>query len=242
MLIHRAEFSMTLLGSLLRILFYIIFFELIFAEIEQLGGWSKAECYLWVASFNTLLMLGDLFMGSFTRFSQDLRRGQIDLSLTKPCSFQVITFFKEMKLDSFVNIFLVAGLVFYANSLSELQFTSLNLLGAGLFFVLATWLYYSMHLFIYTHVFYFERLDNLEGTVWHISQASRYPRQIYTGLSKLIFWWILPVASIVSIPTELALGVLTSQNLLIFLGLCVIFSVISNVYFRFGIKHYNSAN
>jgi ABC-2 type transport system permease protein len=242
-MIYRADFLITIVAMFFWVGIYATFFEVIFLHIDSLAGWNKAQALMFVAFYYFVQGINNvLFRESFEGFGETMRRGQLDPILTKPGSLHLQLFFRNIRFDHLLD-FLITGLlflyIFWSNdmNLSWMDF------GFGLFLsIFGNILLYGILLIMASVLFWVDRLDSFGSTMWHALQASRYPRQIFTGTGRWILQFILPIALIVSVPTEFALGA-GSWNLLgYFVIISFVFLGLGMGLFHLGLKRYNSAN
>ena len=222
---------------------YVVFFEVIFLHTGNIAGWGRGEVLTFLAFYYFITGLGNVFYReSFEQFSEKMRRGLIDQKLTKPVSFQIITFFEHIRFDHFIDVFVTGLLFIYISVETDVVFSLPYLFTALIISLLGNTLFYGTLLFVTSFTFIVDRFDAASSFIWHISQVSRYPRQIYTGVGKYIFQFFFPIALIASIPAEFALQSANLNLLGYFLGISILFLIIGNLFFRWGLSRYSSAN
>jgi ABC-2 type transport system permease protein len=242
-LIYRINFLITFIAMILWIGLYVVFFEVIFSHIDSLAGWEKEEVMIFLAFYYLFQGFRNIFYSDgFDGFGRKIRRGEIDPYLTKPASLQMLSFLQDVRFDHLIDL-VMTGLLFLYIALAYDYSFSLPFLAMGILLcILGTLLFYGVLLMIASFVFYIEKLDSLNSIVWNITQVSRYPRQIYTKLGKIIFQFIFPIALITSIPAEMTLANNEWEVLIYFCVISVVALFLGNFFFSRGVKHYDSAN
>lgn len=242
-MIYRINFLITLVSMGFWIIIYVLFFEVLFLHIDNLAGWTKSELLIFLGFYYFSQAIGNVFFReSFEQIGEEIRRGNLDQALIKPASTQVLIFFRAIRFDHIIDFFLVFILFAYAFATGDIV-ASPTLFGLGLILaILGNFLFYGILICITSLLFFVEKLDGLASLMWHASQISRYPRQIFTGIGKTIFQFVIPLSLIVSLPSELALGKI-DMNLLLFLIFITIFIfTFGNIIFRIGLGKYTSSN
>lgn len=242
-LIYRTNFWISLFAMALWMGIYVIFFEILFMHIDDLAGWSKGEMLIFLAFYYFVQAMGNvLYRESFEIFGDKMRQGGIDFVLTKPVSKQILLFFDEIRFDHIVDFFLTALLFVYALVQTGIVIQpGLFLIGIVLA-IFGNILFYGLLLLIASLLFYVDRMDGIGSFMWHLSQISRFPRQIYSGWGKWLFQFIFPLALLVSLPTEVALGRIDIKMLFYFIAISLLFFALGNLSFSLGLRRYSSAN
>lgn len=242
-IIYRVNFLITLWSMALWIAIYVIFFEVIFTHVDTVAGWNRSEMLLFLAFYYFMQSIGNIFYReSFEVFDQEIRRGRIDQALTKPASTQILLFFRILRFDHLVDFFLTFIIFAYIFMTTDLVIKAPMLIAGLLVAVFGNLLFYGLLLALASLLFYVEKMDGIGSFMWHLSQISRYPRQIYKGIGKILFEFIFPIALIASVPAEIALGKSSFALLTYFAFVSVIFFLLGNIIFRIGLKRYSSSN
>lgn len=242
-MIYRANFVITAFSMTLWIGVYILFFEVLFLHVDNVAGWNKAEMLTFLAFYYLSQSIGAiLFRDGFEKFSDKMRRGEIDFALTKPASKQILLFFDEVRFDHIIDVVFFVLLFGYIILYTDAPITTpLLLLGIAISLI-AQLLYYGLLLMTASVIFFFERFEALGSFIWHMSQISRYPRQIFTGITGIMVQFIFPIALTAAVPAEFALNQGSFKLALFISGMSVLMFVLGLSFFNLGLKHYESAN
>src|SRR5467141_4440418 len=182
----------------------IVFFSIIFGQVDRIGDWTKWEVVLLVGTHQ---MIAQLFQGFFfvniANIPELVRTGKLDSLLVLPIDSQFAVSTKQFGLDSIINAAL--GGVVVCVSLSRLgvlpNLISILLYVTALGFGIAV--HYSIMLGLAAVSFWIVRAQGLVYGYFNFLNIARYPDTIYPWLFKIIFGWVIPVVIIANIPARL---------------------------------------
>jgi ABC-2 type transport system permease protein len=223
----------------------IVFFSIIFGNVDRIGDWTKWEVVLLVGTHQ---MIAQLFQAFFfvnvANIPELVRTGRLDSLLVLPIDSQFAVSTKQFGLDSIVNAALGGAVVCIALSRLNIvpNLTSILLYLIALGFGIAV--HYSIMLGLAAVSFWIIRAQGLVYGYFNFLNIARYPDAIFPWLFRLIFGWIIPVVIIANIPARLLIKSL-GQPLPLMLHLVVASTVVfwlSRVFWKFALRHYSSAS
>ena len=241
----KANFILWMLVEVLWFCGQIVFFSIIFGQVDRIGDWTKWEVVLLVGTHQ---MIAQLFQAFFfvnvANIPELVRTGKLDSLLVLPVDSQFAVSTKQFGLDSVINAAL--GGVVVCVSLSKLGivpgpmsiFLYLTALGFGIA------VHYSIMLSLAAVSFWIVRAQGLVYGYFNFLNIARYPDVIYPRVFRFIFGWIIPVVIIANIPARLLIKPL-GQPAWLMLHLIVASSIIfgaSRFFWRFALRHYSSAS
>src|SRR5215211_5543655 len=116
----KANFILWMLVEVLWFCGQILFFSIIFGQVEQIGDWSKWEVVLLVGTHQIIAQLFQaFFFMNVANIPELVRTGKLDSLLVLPLNSQFAVSTKQFGLDSIINALL--GLVVVIVSLRQLQ-------------------------------------------------------------------------------------------------------------------------
>src|SRR3981189_3789873 len=179
----------------------IVFFSIIFGQVDRIGDWTKWEVVLLVGTHQIVAQLFQaFFFVNVANIPELVRTGKLDSLLVLPIDSQFAVSTKQFGLDSIVNAAL-GGLVVCV-ALSRLNIvpdlTSILLYLVALGFGIAV--HYSIMLALAAVSFWIVRAQGLVYGYFNFLNIARYPDVIYPWLFRLIFSWIIPVVIVANIP------------------------------------------
>jgi ABC-2 type transport system permease protein len=73
-------------------------------------------------------------------------------------------------------------------------------------------------------------------------ETARYPRDIYKGIGKALFTFIIPISLIGTAPASVLAGRSSGPLLFLSVGVALFFLLIGSLIWRVSIRHYSSAS
>jgi ABC-2 type transport system permease protein len=241
----KANFLLWMLVEVLWFVGQIVFFSIIFGNVDRIGDWTKWEVVLLIGTHQ---MISQLFQAFFfvniAAIPELVRTGKLDSLLVLPVDSQFAVSTKQFGLDSVVNALLGGVVVVF--SLAKLGHTpgptSILLYFIAVGFGIAV--HYSIMLSLAAVSFWIVRAQGLVYGYFNFLNIARYPDVIYPRIFRLVFGWIIPVVIIANIPARLLIKSLGQPTWLMF-HLVVASTIVfwlSRVFWRFALRHYSSAS
>jgi ABC-2 type transport system permease protein len=241
----KANFLLWMLVEVLWFVGQIVFFSIIFGNVDRIGDWTKWEVVLLIGTHQ---MISQLFQAFFfvnvAAIPELVRTGKLDSLLVLPIDSQFAVSTKQFGLDSIVNA-AVGGIV-VGVSLSKLGIVpgpmSILLYIVALGFGVAV--HYSIMLSLAAVSFWIVRAQGLVYGYFNFLNIARYPDSIFPRLFKFIFSWIVPVVVVSNVPARL-LAKSFDQPWPLMLKLVIASTIIfclSRAFWRFALRRYSSAS
>jgi len=241
----KANFILWMLVEVLWFCGQILFFSIIFGQVDKIGDWTKWEVVLLVGTHQIIAQLFQaFFFMNISNIPELVRTGKLDSLLVLPVNSQFAVSTKQFGLDSVLNA-LLGGVVVIV-SLAQLEIVptvaSVLLYLAALAFGVA--IHYSIMLSLAAVSFWIVRAQGLVYGYFNFLQIARYPDVIFPRMFRFIFGWIIPVIIVANIPARLLIKPLSEPTWLIF-HLAVAGSgalVFSGIFWQFALRRYSSAS
>jgi len=241
----KANFLLWMLVEVLWFVGQIVFFSIIFANVDRIGDWTKWEVVLLVGTHQ---MISQLFQAFFfvnvANVPELVRTGKLDSLLVLPIDSQFAVSTKQFGLDSVVNAVLGGVVVIF--SLSKLGYIpgpmSILLYIVAIGFGIAV--HYSIMLSLAAVSFWIVRAQGLVYGYFNFLNIARYPDAIFPRLFKIIFGWIIPVVIVSNIPARLLIKSFGQPWPLMFqlvVASTVVFCL-SRAFWGFALRRYSSAS
>jgi ABC-2 type transport system permease protein len=241
----KANFILWMIVEVLWFCGQIVFFGIIFGQVDQICDWSKWEVVLLLGTHQ---MIAQLFQAFFfvnvSNIPELVRTGKMDSLLVLPIDSQFAVSTKQFGLDSVLNA-LLGGVVVIV-SLAQLHVTP----SAGAIFLYVVALgfgvavHYSIMLTLAAVSFWIVRAQGLVYGYFNFLHIARYPDCIFPKGFLLVFGWIIPVVIVANIPARLLIKSLGQPGWLM-LHLVLAGSIafaLSRIFWRFALRHYSSAS
>ncbi len=241
----KANFLLWMLVEVLWFCGQIVFFSIIFGNVNRIGDWSKWEVVLLVGTHQIIAQLFQaFFFVNVANIPELVRTGRLDSLLVLPVDSQFAVSTKQFGLDSVINAIVGAAVV--CVSLSKLGVaptpTAILLYLIALCFGIAV--HYSIMLSLAAVSFWIVRAQGLVYGYFNFLNIARYPDVIFPRLFRFIFGWIIPVVIVANIPARLLIKSMGQPNQLM-LQLVIASSIVfwlSRSFWRFALRHYSSAS
>jgi ABC-2 type transport system permease protein len=223
----------------------LVFIEVIFSNVDQIGDWSKWQMVLLVGTHQ---IISQIFQGFFftnlVNLPELVRTGKLDFILLQPVDGQFATSVRQFGMDSIVNALVGVGIVTY--SLHRLHVVP----GASqIILYLATMLlgvtiHYSILFSLGTASFWITRSQGLVWGYYNLIGLARYPDAVFKGVVKFVFSWLIPVIVVTNVPARVLMNASeTPWWLIIHLMLAsALMLLTSRILWRFALNRYSSAS
>src|SRR4026207_359187 len=200
----KANFLLWMVVEVLWFCGQIVFFSIIFGNVDRIGDWTKWEVVLLIGTHQ---MIAQLFQAFFfvnvANIPELVRTGKLDSLLVLPIDSQFAVSTKQFGLDSVLNALLGGVVVIVA--LSQLHVTPGP--GAILLYLIALGfgvaVHYSIMLTLAAVSFWIVRAQGLVYGYFNFLQLARYPDAIFPRIFQFVFSWIVPVIIVANTPARL---------------------------------------
>jgi ABC-2 type transport system permease protein len=240
-----------LLGVAVEFLWFglmVLFYEVVYAQTPDLGGWSKHEYLVLLGTYFVLTgLIETLVMPNCAELAELVRTGKLDFALLKPVDEQFLLTTQRVDWTTFSNVCYGLGLAVYGAfgsasvpSLMDLLIY-LILLASGYAF------FYSVMVTLAVTAVWVVRNQSIYEQWWYVNMFSRYPGEIFEGWWARPLRWVLtyifPVLVVVSSPAKLLASRLWEpEGVALSLAAGVGGLVISRHVFRRVLRHYRGAS
>ena len=241
----KANFLLWMLVEVLWFCGQIVFFSIIFGNVDQIGDWSKWEVVLLVGTHQIIAQLFQaFFFMNVSNIPELVRTGKLDTLLALPVDSQFAVSTKQFGLDSVINA-LLGGVVVIV---SLVNLSIVPTIGSVLLYLVAlafgVTIHYAIMLALAAVSFWIVRAQGLVYGYFNFLQIARYPDAIFPRMFRFVFSWIVPVIIVANIPARLLIKPL-EQPLWLMFHLTVAGSaalLMSRVFWRFALRRYSSAS
>ncbi len=218
-------------------------FEVLFQHTRSISGWTLESTRV----FMGVLFVVDgiwmiLFSENLDRFSDKVRKGELDLLLAKPVNSQFMISFQKMNTAYIGNVMLATSWMIW--SITQLPTpmewwrlsTLLVLIPCGLA------ISYSCRFFFSVTALIFTRAENINYVWYQLYRLGTRPDSIYPAWLRYAILTIVPVAFLASVPSRM---IVDTPDLVLFFGaiaVAVIFVYLSTRYWSLALRKYSSAS
>lgn len=207
----RAAYSSDLLAALfsevLSQLSSVVFVLVVFTQVPDLQGWSRAGM---IFLYGYFLVPFALFQGVAANLwvfgDRFIIKGELDRILTRPVNPVLQLVLEGLELEALLGV--VSGMIVMVVSGRGLGLhwgwgqTAALLL----FSVSGALIYVGLYVTLATLAFWTDSRTGLMPLLWNFNAYARYPVSIYNRFLRLVLTWVLPFAFAGSIPAAALLG------------------------------------
>jgi ABC-2 type transport system permease protein len=242
---YRLNFVFTFLSTTLWVLSELAFLSFLLLRYQTFAGWNIYEMALLVG-FNQLWAGGVLYFivwPSLITFAEYIKAGAIDKILTYPISTRYYISVFRINWASLSIVF--NGVVIIIYSLVKLKyFPSIGQI--ILFFILGLlsyWIIYCIQFIASCLTFWLTNAGSYLYIISTLDRLSRFPYEIFSkGIFFMLFTFVVPVTIISNVPVRALIGILDWKFVLYTSIVAIIFSILSHVLWKLGIRRYESAS
>ncbi len=236
---YRMDIIFGLLSSIIWLGVPIIFFKVVYLNVDQIAGWTFNETILLVGVYTLIdgLMMACL-VSSMPSLEHDIREGTLDTILLKPINSQLYYLLHSVDFTQLLNSIL--GLIVIIYAVRNLYFSLFQIVCFIISCLFGCVLYYSLWFLWTISTFWFPTNFGRSDLFLSMIQISRYPSSIYKGVGQILFNFILPFGMIAA-PAAIVLLRKNFMILLIQLIVVIIFIALDVIFWKLGIRKYDGA-
>jgi ABC-2 type transport system permease protein len=179
----------------------------VFGRRSGVAGWTFEEALVVIGWF--LVMKGILegaVNPSLAAVVEHIRKGTLDFVLLKPADAQFLV--STQKFQPWRAADVVGGLVVFAAAFHRMGRapTPAHVATAVLLLACAALILYSLWILVISAAFFVVKVDNLSFLFVSIFDAARWPADVFRGLLRAIFTFVVPLAIMTTFPARALLG------------------------------------
>ena len=241
----KANFVLWLFTELLWFFGQIIFVDVLFLYTDRIGDWSKWEVVLLIGTHQIISQVFQaVFYVNLANLPELVRTGRMDLLLLLPMDAQFAVSAYRFGLDNFVNAGVGVGFVVFSLSKLGVVPSAVQIACYAVAIVLGAAIHYAIMFTLATLSFWIVRAQGLIYGYFNFLSIARYPDQVFGGVFKLIFTWLIPVIVVANAPARI-LARASEQPfapMLQLLAVCGLSLFLSRLFWLFALRRYSSAS
>jgi ABC-2 type transport system permease protein len=210
---------------------------------STVNGWDAPSALIVMAYFTALrAILEGIVSPSLVDLVEKIRTGSFDYVLLKPVDAQLMVSASRYEPWKLFDLLGAILLVIYAFMKKGGPPPADDLaLGLGMFFAGAIAMY-ALWIVCAAAAFWVGRLDNLMYLLGAIFDTARWPVQVFPGLWRIVFTFVIPVAVMTTFPAMALLGRLDARTIVATIAGALAMLAISRLVWRSAIRSYTSAS
>lgn len=212
-------------------------------QASNVGGWSRGELFIVQGVYS--IVFGFLFFlvdQNLVVLVEDVWKGNFDFKLLKPVDSQFMASIGYMKFNAIFRILAGVLLVVFAVHAYHMPMNIGLILSFFVLCICSMSVAYSLWLLISMVSFWTPNTFNLSAAMVSVTALSRYPLIMFRSLGEPLFYLLLPLIVITTVPAQ----ILTGKVDLSLVALSLLFSVggiylVRKLWF-FSLRFYTSAS
>ncbi|HSN13329.1 MAG TPA: ABC-2 family transporter protein, partial [Anaeromyxobacteraceae bacterium] len=179
----------------------------VFGRRREVAGWSFEEALVVIGWFMVMKgILEGAVNPSLAAVVEHIRKGTLDFVLLKPADAQFLVSTQKFAPWRIADV--VAGMATFAIAFHRMG----RVPGAGaiasavLMLGCAALILYSLWILVVSAAFFVVKVDNLSFLFVSIFDAARWPSDVFRGLLRIVFTFVIPLAVMTTLPARALLG------------------------------------
>lgn len=240
---YRANLLLNLLQVIIDVAIGVIVIRLVFANVDDLSGWSQSELLVVLGTFTIVdSLLRAVVLPNMWAIVRDVQDGSFDAVLMMPVDEQLVVTARELSVWDLSGVLIGAGVTVYAAAGLE-TVTAAEVTAYLALLPVAIAIVYSFFLAVTSLAFRIIRLDELLFRLaQNASYAGRWPLGIYPNWLRVSLTLIVPIGIAVTIPASALSGRMSWATLAVAVIAAGAVVTASRWIFRRGIRAYSGAS
>ena len=241
----KGNFLLWMVTELLWFLGQILFVDVLFLYTDQISSWTKWEVVLLIGTHQIISQIFQAFCYmNLSNLPELVRTGRLDLMLLLPMDAQFSVSTRQFGLDNVVNA--GVGVAFVLFSLGKLGIVP-TAAQTGWYLVavlLGTGVHYSIMFTLAAFSFWIVRAQGLIYGYYNLINISRYPSEVFGGIFRFVFSWLIPVIVVANSPARI-LASMSARPWELVLQLALVSALavgLSRMFWLFALRRYSSAS
>jgi ABC-2 type transport system permease protein len=179
----------------------------VFGGREAVAGWSFEEALVVIGWFMVMKgVLEGAVNPSLASVVEHIRKGTLDFVLLKPADAQFLV--STQKFAPWRAMDVLGGVAVFAVAFHRLgrSPSAADVLAAALVLLCAILILYSLWILVVSAAFFVVKVDNLSFLFVSIFDAARWPADVFRGILRAVFTFVVPLAIMTTFPARALLG------------------------------------
>jgi ABC-2 type transport system permease protein len=239
----RGHFFLLMFSNAAWTLLSLAFAGFLFTNVRSVAGWNLDNMIVLTGTFSLVLgILDGLFQTNMSRLSEQVNRGELDYVLIKPIDSQFYVSTRYVNLNEAPTVLIAAVTVVTGVARTGLAPSIADISAYALLIACAVVTFYGLWFASVTLALWSGRINNIAYLILPIADMGRMPSDIYRGIFRVFFTFILPVALISTVPARALLGAFDPFMLIYALSASALTVLFSRWFWLFSLRRYSSAS
>jgi len=222
----------------------LAFMAVIYRHTERIASWTQWQVVFLVGTNHLIQQIFTaLFMNNCVKLSENVRTGMLDFLLLMPVNARFLISLRHVDFGAFVNAGSAVAVMVYAARQLHLTPTLPQLAGFSLLLLVGLSVHYSVMYILACISFWTVRAQGIVWGYYNLFQLARLPDEAFRGTFRAVFTFAVPILLVTNVPVKLLIDKLSSPFEIVWLvGLSTAVFVLSEVFWRWSVRHYASAS
>ncbi len=240
----KANFILWIFVELLWFALQLSFFAVIYSHTDHIGDWTKWQVVVLIGTSHLIQQIFQaFFLTNITQLSELIRTGKLDFMLLLPVNTRFVVSLRQVDLGGFVNAGSALAVIGYGLHRLGIFPGVMQMASFALLIVAGILIHYSLMLLLSTMSFWTVRAQGIVWGYYSLFNIARYPDAAFRGFFKVFFTFAVPMILVANVPARALADTLAAPaRVLLVLGMCVGCFALSEIGWRFALKHYTSAS
>jgi ABC-2 type transport system permease protein len=201
----KANFLLWILVEALWFMGQIVFIEVIFQYVDQIGDWTKWEVILLIGTHQLISQVFQAFFYlNIVNIPELVRTGRMDFMMLLPMDTQFAISTRQFGLDSVINAGVSVAVIGLALTKLGIRPTVAQTVLYAAAVGVGITIHYSIMFLLTTFSFWIVRAQGLVYGYYNLFNIARYPDSIFrqAPVIKFVFSWIIPVILVANVPAR----------------------------------------
>jgi ABC-2 type transport system permease protein len=240
---YRSDFLLEGFGTVAWMFMTLLPLMVLFDGVKTVEGWDRSSALIVMGYFmGVRAVLVGLVSPSLTELTERIRTGAFDYVLLKPVDAQALISASRFEPWKFLELIGALVLIVYAFYEKGTVPSAGDIVLGAVLFVVGVIAMYALWIACAASAFWVVRLDNLQYLLSAIFDTARWPVQVFQGVWRAVFTFVIPVAVMTTYPAMALLGRLDAQTALATVGGALALLVVSRIIWKIAIRNYTSAS
>jgi ABC-2 type transport system permease protein len=240
----KSNFLLWIVVELLWFGLQLSFIGVVYLHTDHIATWTKWQVVLLVGASHFIQQLFQaVFLSNLVQFSELVRTGRLDFMLLLPMNTRFLVSLRVVDLGGFVNAGSALAVMGYAAHELHLAISAGQVAGFLLLSVTGVFIHYSLMFLLASVAFWTVRAQGIVWGYYSFFNVARLPDAAFKGFFKAFFTFAIPMLLVANVPARLLLHTLRSPGpMLLLAGMGLVCFLLSELFWRFSLRHYISAS
>lgn len=238
---YRLDFLVGTFATIGWTMITMVFLAAIYGKVPNIVGWTYYELLALLGFYRLIEGVGEfIFYRSFKKFSEDIRKGRLDMLITKPVDFQFYVSTRYITIDAVSSALVGFAIFWYGLRGAPHSFTPSTLVVFGALCFSGFLIHYSLWVFVHAFNFWLVKVDNLRNLIHGIVGTTRFPPEAYGRRTEVFMSFVIPLALVAAFPVKTLLSRADWWYLPFSIFVAFTLFILSRKFFYYALKSYSS--